>query len=93
MASVNKALNQLFTTDEFQKDIDYLYMLKYRWMDEREYEDFNDYIENAKKNIKSFKIKKMQKSFAIFFDLNGIDLKLKLNAKTYRFTRAQKQKY
>ena len=80
MTSVNKVLNQLFTTDEFQKDIDYLYMLKYRWMDEREYEDFNDYVENAKKNVKSFRIKKIQKTFAVFFDVNGTEVKLKLNS-------------
>ena len=88
MTNLNEILKDLVESAEFQRDLNHLYMLKFRWMDEREYEDFNDYIENAKKNIKSFKIKKMQKSFAIFFDLNGIDLKLKLNAKTYRFTRA-----
>lgn len=79
MTSVNKVLNHLFTTDEFQKDIDYLYMLKYRWMDEKEYEDFNDYVENAKKNVKSFKINKIHKTFAVFFDINGTEVKLKLN--------------
>ena len=88
MKNLNEILKDLVESAEFQRDLNHLYMLKFRWMDEREYEDFNDYIENAKKNIKSFKIKKMQKSFAIFFDLNGIDLKLKLNAKTYRLTRA-----
>ena len=79
MTSVNKVLNQLFTTDEFQKDIDYLYMLKYRWMDEREYEDFNEYVENAKKNVKSFKIKKIHKTFTVLFDINNTEVKLKLN--------------
>lgn len=88
MKNLNEILKDLVESAEFQRDLNHLYMLKFRWMDEREYEDFNDYIENAKKNIKSFKIKKMQKSFAIFFDFKGIDLKLKLNAKTYRFTRA-----
>lgn len=88
MKNINEVLSEMVKSEKFQKDIDYLYMLKYRWMEEKDYEDFNDYIENAKKNVKSFEIKKMQKSFTVFFTINGVDLKIKLNAKKWSIAKA-----
>ena len=43
--------------------------LKERWQDEREYEDFKDYIEEAKKRFEKigFKLVKMTKSFNLEF--------------------------
>lgn len=88
MKNIIGILKEMIKSEEFLKDIDHLYMLKYRWMDEKDYEDFNDYIENAKKNVSSFEIKKMQKSFTVFFAVNGVDLKIKLNAKKWKITEA-----
>lgn len=88
MKTVNEVLNEMVKSEAFQKDIEHLYMLKYRWMDEKKYEDFNNYVENAKKNIKSFEIKKLQKSFTVFFTVNGIDLQIKLNAKKWSIAKA-----
>ena len=36
---------------ELENDMDYISMLFYRWKDESNYEDFNDYIEAIKKRL------------------------------------------
>lgn len=82
------AINNLVNSEQFNKDLEHLYRLKFRWQDEREYENFDEYIKNAKSNIKSFKIDKMLKSFTIFFNLNNMGIKIKLLSTKWTISKA-----
>jgi hypothetical protein len=88
MSNLNQSLIKMSKTKKFQEDINYLCMLKSRWSSEKEYEDFNEYVKCIKQNIKSFKVKNVQKSFTVFFEMEGIDLKLKLTNKKYSIVKA-----
>lgn len=65
--------------------------LKYRWLDEAGYEDFNEYAKVMQKSVEkeigqSIKlIKGTQRPFGIMFELNGENLKLfmKSNNQSY----------
>jgi hypothetical protein len=59
-----------------------LVYLKHRWTDESEYEDFNEYIETAKKRLESwkdFEFQKMTKRpFVIFGKIYGFPVQIGL---------------
>ena len=81
-------INDLLKSEKFNTDLDFLYMLKYRWLEEFKYEDFNDYISSAKKNVESIDIESLTKRFEVGFSFNGNKLKLKLYAAKWKITYA-----
>lgn len=66
MNKVIEDFKKLNNSKEFQNLLSRVDVLKARWSDEKDYEDFNDYIKEIKKVIpKKLKFIKMSKSFTI----------------------------
>jgi hypothetical protein len=73
---VGKKLDAMF------KNADLFWSLRDRWQDEREYEDFADYIQKVKKFVekKGFIFIKMTKGFKITIQDLDVIMTLKINA-------------
>ena len=70
MDTKESAANALWHSIESDpKRLDYVYYLKSRWQDEKEYEDFADYVEQFKKRfaIDGFEVTSLSKSFKAVF--------------------------
>tara|TARA_R100001369_G_C3223940_1_gene150665 strand:+ start:54 stop:338 length:285 start_codon:yes stop_codon:yes gene_type:complete len=65
-----------------------LFYLHSRWQDEKEYEDFADYIENAKEFIEENDLVfiKMTKGFKITMKHNNIIVHIKINSNSANVT-------
>ena len=63
--------------------------LHYRWLDEREYEDFNDYIEVVKVKLpKQFTFIKMaKKPFSVFFALDNCEYQISCTVRENKIVR------
>jgi len=76
----NKAQN--LVNDMFESNVDVLLYLKDRWQDEKDYEDFKNYISQVKKFVESkgFVFVKMTKGFCITMKYLNTLITMKLGA-------------
>ena len=89
MNNITKAkVTDLFNA--MQKTMEMLYC---RWQDEKEYEDFQDYIDHLKKIFETMKketktrnavfVQMQKRPFQIIFDFEGWTVSFKMTAKQY----------
>lgn len=78
------AVSKMVETEKFESDLQYMYMLKARWSDEKGFEDFKTYINAAKKTVESFKVTGLSKGFTLTGTLNGQRIQVKLMAAKWR---------
>lgn len=69
--------------DFFNKNVQYLANLKGRWQDEKDYEDFNDYIDAVKKVFaeNGMNVISMTKTFNITFTYLNYTMIIKIGAR------------
>jgi len=93
MSTIREQVNAMVKNPQWDKDINFLYELKGRWVEEggcgdiEPNEDFADYINAAKKCVKSFKVDRLTKGFRVFFTVNNVKFKLSLLAKKWTITK------
>jgi len=61
-----------------------------RWQDEKEYEDFEDYIHLVKNKLKEFKVtflKMTKRPFCVHYELDGVTYVIFVNSRQYGYKR------
>lgn len=79
--------DNFFKNKKWEKFFTVVYNLKYRWVDEREYEDFKEYINFIKNELpKDLKYRALTKTFKLTVNYKGfiVNLNFKNNGLTYK---------